>query len=129
MARRRSRDNKEQRPHRCIWPLLPPAPAAAPPPPPPAVVTTTVVACCEEFFDRLSVRTVAFNARLATFALSAVHFHYGKRLLLLPLLCLLARSTNDREDALLLLLLRWLLFILLFLSGSARAAVELAQLK
>lgn len=127
MARRRSRDNKEQRPHRCIWPLLPPAPAAAPPPPPPAVVTTTVVACCEEFFDRLSVRTVAFNARLATFALSAGHFHYGKRLLVL-LLFLLARSTNDREDALLLLFLL-LLLILLFLSGSARVAVELAQLK
>lgn len=74
MARRRSRDNREQRPHRCIkpgWP--PPAPVAAPPPPPPPLVTTTVVVACREL-ERGSLRTVALDAtRLATFTPSAEH--------------------------------------------------------
>lgn len=80
IARRRSRDSREHRPHRCIkpgWvvvvlPPPPPAPIAAPPPPPPPppVVTTTVVACWE-WGQRLSVRTVALDAtRLATLTLS-----------------------------------------------------------
>lgn len=95
--------------------MLPPAavPVAAPPPPPPPVVTTTVGDCRE--LDRLSVRTVAFDATsLATFT-AAVAF------VVLSLLC----SAPPAADQLIItagwtLVYSWIFLLLLLIVESAR---------